>query len=59
MLYIAKIVQALCYILTLSSCEPICHYLSIEDDNDTEEEIEAIIERKTGLDIDITPSSRE
>lgn len=40
-----------------------CHYLNekigLKDDNELEEIVEKIIEQKTGLDLDLTPSSKE
>lgn len=42
-----------------SSCEPAYRKLGIKDDNAIEEIAESVIDQKTGLDIDLTPSSSE
>ena len=45
--------------LLLSSCSSINKYFGLEDDNLAEEASEALIEWKTGIDIDLTPSTPE
>lgn len=46
-------------LLLLASCSAINAKLGLTDDNPVEEIGEAIIEAKTGLDIDLTPGSPE
>lgn len=46
-------------ILSLSSCSTINSYLGLSDDNYAEEAIEAIIKHEVGIDLDLTPSSKE
>lgn len=45
--------------LTLAGCSWLNEKLGIEDDGLVEESVEAVIEHHTGLDIDLTPSSKE
>ncbi len=45
--------------LLISSCSTINGYLGLSDDNFGEELIEEAIQMKTGLDIDLSPSSPE
>ena len=45
--------------IALSSCSQINERLDLEDDNDIEEIVEFVIEYKTGLDVDLTPSTPE
>jgi len=45
--------------LTCLSCSAINQYLHMKDDNMAEEFIEDVIESQTGLDIDLTPGSKE
>lgn len=46
-------------ILLLSSCSYINSYFGLEDDNLAEEATEALIDWKTGIDVDLTPSTPE
>lgn len=46
-------------ILALSSCTPINQKLGLQDDNFGEELVEEAIELKTGLSVDLSPSSKE
>jgi len=41
------------------ACEPVNRYFGLEDDNWIEESGEAILEYKTGIHADFTPSSPE
>ena len=51
------------YLLVLSQvmggCSQINERLDLEDDNDVEEFVEFVIEYKTGLDVDLMPSTPE
>lgn len=46
-------------VLGLAGCSWINEKIGLSDDNPAEEIAEAIIEQKTGLDIDLTPDSPE
>lgn len=48
-----------CLALVLQACEPVNRYFGIEDDNWIEETGEMILEAKTGIHADFTPSSPE
>jgi len=40
-------------------CTYLNHKVGLEDDNIIEESIEQVIENKTGLDLDLSPASKE
>ncbi len=42
-----------------TACGSLNEYVGLSDDNLAEEVVEVIIEAKTGLDVDLTPGSRE
>lgn len=46
-------------LISLYSCSQINGYLGLKDDNVYEEIIEAAIKIETGIDIDLTPESKE
>ncbi len=50
---------ALVVFACLTACEPINHWIGIEDDGIVEEVSEEIIYYKTGAKFDLTPSSPE
>lgn len=45
--------------LYFSSCTPVNRYFGLQDDNFFEELLEWIVDDKTGLDVDFTPSNPE
>ena len=45
--------------LFLAACEPVNRYFGLEDDNIFEETGEFLLEAKTGIKTDFTPSSPE
>lgn len=45
--------------LSLVSCSSVNKYFGLKDDNVIEETIEAAIHYETGLDVDLTPESKE
>lgn len=47
------------FMLILTSCSQLNDYLGLKDDNIYEEVIEGVIKFETGVDIDLTPSSKE
>lgn len=53
-----KVVLIFCLVF-LSSCSIINGWLGLEDDNFAEELVEDFIDMETGLDVDLTPSSKE
>ncbi len=42
-----------------TACGSLNEYMGLEDDNIAEEVVEIVIEAKTGLDVDLTPGSKE
>lgn len=46
-------------LIALTSCSYVNKKLGLEDDNVAEEMVEAVIDAKTGLNIDLTPASPE
>jgi hypothetical protein len=46
-------------LLAITSCSAINKKLGLSDDNIAEELVEAMVEAKTGVDFDLTPSSPE
>jgi hypothetical protein len=58
--YIMKV--GICFIVLLSvlgGCSYLNSKIGLEDDNFFEESLEEVIETKTGIDIDLSPSSKE
>ncbi len=51
--------MSIAVLFSLSSCSYINQQLGLLDDNDGEEIIEEVIKGHTGIDIDLTPSTKE
>jgi|GEM_PF-2550527 len=46
-------------VLSITACSYLNKKVGLDDDNIIEESVEGLIEYKTGLDIDLTPGSKE
>lgn len=55
----SKVMIAVLVLILVAGCTALNRKANLKDDNFFEETIEELIEAKTGLDIDLTPSSPE